>query len=111
MTKIATIRTSAVAAAALLMFGAVSGANAAVLFHNTTDRPIIFGITCGGQAFDRWTVAPYDSKSIYCTNGLYPALVEIRTNRGDHDEVVRALVRDGALYDLYYDRDGDVNIV
>ncbi len=53
MAKIATIRTSAVAAAALLTFGAVSGANASVLFHNTTDRPIIFNITCS----DRLSIA------------------------------------------------------
>jgi hypothetical protein len=99
-----------VIAAALLTLGAASAARADVRFHNVTDQPIHFSITCDGDGKDTWTVAPHSSKDLYCNNGSHAAQVVIRTDHGNHDEVVRATVWDGREYKLGYDTDGDVNI-
>ena len=97
-------------AAALLTMASASAARADVRFHNLTDQPIHFSMNCDGSGADDWTVGPYGTKNLYCTNGSDSAEIVIRTDHGDRDEVVRATVWDGRGYDLGYDRDGDVNI-
>jgi hypothetical protein len=97
-------------AAALLSLGAVSAARADVRFHNETDQPVHFSITCNGDEADTWTISPHGTKDLYCDNGSSAAMVEIRTDHGNHDEVVHATVWDGSAYVLGFDDDGDVNI-
>jgi len=94
----------------LFALGTASMAHADVLFHNITDQPIVFSMSCNGNGFDEYTVAPGGDQQLYCTNGSPSAQVKIITNDGDHDEVVHAIVWNGQRYELGYDEDGDVNI-
>ena len=97
--------------AAVLALGLTAGAaRADVLFHNDTDRPVHFGLSCTTNGQDKWTVAPHKTASIYCNNGNETPRVEIRTTHGDQDMVVRGTVHDGVSYRLGYDNDGDMNI-
>jgi hypothetical protein len=97
-------------AATLLTMGTVSAARADMRFHNVTDQPIHFSISCADEEMDTWTVEPWTTKALYCDNGSPSAEVVIRTDHGTHDEVVRATVWDGRGYNLGFDGDGDVNI-
>jgi hypothetical protein len=98
------------ATAAVLSCGMVGAANADMIFHNSTDVPIHFGITCTGDHFDWRTVSPHATDSLVCVSGSERAMVEIRTDRGSVDHVVHAIVHDGDRYRLDYDGEGDVNI-
>lgn len=111
MTTRSKIWKSAIATAAVLTFGTVASANASMIFRNTTDRSVHFGITCSDGDYDWWTVAPHGTKDLYCRNRSDRALVEIRTSHSDGDEVVHAVVHDHNTYLLHYDDDGDVNIM
>lgn len=107
MTQITRI---AAAIGVLAFVGVATGAKADVRFHNVTDQTLHFSMTCNGRAMDDWTITPYSSGSIDCTNGSSDAIVQIRTSHGRYDEVVRAVVHDGYSYRLGYDQDGDVSI-
>ena len=101
--------------AALAFFGAASmaivpAAKADMVFHNVTDRPLHFEISCGGSGTDEWTVSPHGMRSLYCNNGAQVAEVRILTDHDTYETVVRDTVWDGAVYNIGYDGEGDVNL-
>jgi hypothetical protein len=100
----------AAAAAALVAFGGASVARADVRFNNLTSQAIHFTMSCDGGNGDGWTIDPHASGALYCNDGSPVALVTLRTNHGNYDEVVRKVVVDGASYVIGYDHSGDVSI-
>jgi hypothetical protein len=103
-------RFAAAGIGALALVAATTAARADVRFHNITGEALHFSITCTGNGNDDWSIAPYSSGAISCTNGSPVAVVTIRTDRGPVDDVVRAVVHDGFSYRLGYDNTGDVSI-
>ncbi len=95
---------------ALAMFGYVAKAQADILFHNDIARPVHFGLNCGMGTQAAWTVKANQTTALACGSGMQAASVEIRTDHGAANIVIRAVVHDGREYHLAYDRDGDVNI-
>ena len=99
---------------AVVSIGALaSQAQAAALFHNSTDRPIVFTMQCGDDAsVDQWTIEPGADLSLYCTNpDAGTAIVEVDTSMRDGDVfVVKGPVFDSATYNFFYNDQGAVDI-
>src|SRR5579875_3908116 len=96
MTRIATLL-----AGAALALGTFGSAHAAVRFTNTSPRPIVLTMRCAASSQTyRWVVA------------VDRTLARLYTRHPDGTaEVVSRIVRDGADYAVFFDGEGDADIM
>jgi hypothetical protein len=108
MTRIATLL-----AGAALALGTFGSAHAAVRFTNTSPRPIVLTMRCAASSQTyRWVVAVDRTLAVSCLNGAPRALVRLYTRHPDGTaEVVSRIVRDGADYAVFFDGEGDADIM
>jgi hypothetical protein len=103
-------RLLAIAGAVAIVAGA-SAAQADMRFENGTDARLRFEVQChGGGTVDTWTIAPYGTGNIYCTNGADAELRVYTRMQDGRVATTYGTVYDGGTYRLHYLPNGSVGV-